>query len=1520
MVTAETQLVTFTQGPVTAQLSASAEADAVAQFDLRRGLRVSADARAKIEGSVTGKLGSDPQGPTASAALSASIGAAARLALAAQLNVNGLWAEFCAAAEARAQIRGDITVTGKVLFDALGVDKLLPSGALVPALALLGEAQVSAGVYAEAYFAVRARARLMVGGSVIPRPDQARAAGITVKFDYGYAYIWGAGFSGDFNVDLPDAPHTVTVVADAVIDEMVRLLPPGTPKLVESLLHLVVPLAASAATAVGTALGSPQAGKTGTGPAGSGVVDALLDEVRTHGLSVALNTIVDAGMEQVTRMVNQALDSVGLTDAVRTAAQSTMTQAHVIFDALNSAQTMPEALPQLTALCDLLATFALDTPGLGGTGGIADMTEVAHALTVTAAGAAVLQQILGVDPMPGFPDASAKRIHPSGTTPTVADLVTYLAEDVGKLGDDVLAPVGWLAEVMGCAAPDLISLLWTLGEDPPNPAARTQLATDLVGRLTETLTAHLRPFIARLPDGDLKDVATFIEPLLEVIEQALVPALAVSDEREAARVRDVLDTLLTSMFGAIVVRCMNTVIRPFFGRAQTQLAELADKVDRNDPMFAGFFKAANEADVVFRISPAIVSASLHQMAAILPMAEHTAFDSAVELTTAFTLLPADSAERRAQLAHLAGTDEARISDGQLWSDLLDAAFVKSSKFALLMVPPSIEMSTMIAVDQGPLPLVTLYTDATQIALSAGKAILALQATSGAVSDIVDSLIADGHVTADELLALGTSLKKLIGTSAGLAKNVLELIKELAWPMFVTATGGLGLLSDLHAEFDAFFAGADWLVDEVTKRLDELTDALIEAMIAVAQDLGVLDTGDGEDMGSLGDAVRQRTIGAAGEPGADLLDGRVHLSHAELATMTANAAFSNAQVRAAVRTFHDRASSQATTAREAAALLLPNVAKVSEARTAIETRLSTQQRDTTAPLTINIEGVDPKAPTTSVTRFHVAITGAGTSFVDGDHPLVRIEVGGWPVPIDPAAWRVGSDSVLRGWVTVIADPSLPAAHPFVSQGAVAIPPQDTPSSASVVAALGAVTAESADLSAVHQLTAQVGATGTAGGDPAQFLARPASRVPAAAPLTREMFLPPVLSSSGVQPVQRFPGVLALERQQLIATTTDAAAIATLAGLPGSRKLGFVSATDSHTVAVVAALADQAPGASGATAAAHPLSVVARARPGYAPVTAAVSAVPKEGQGEGTPTAHAKPVWFILGGLPDKTEPDPVNAATFVDEVGVYPTGLADGESRVVTVVMHNAGTTTWTTAGGYKLGSVHPRDSRFIDLPAGVSVAPTQDAHFSVQIDAPPVTGVDLGWQMVQLGVDRDWFGDITPQHHVAWLFNSAACTAQLQVPTTIPRGNTVAVQVTMKNNGTTTWTSGTGYHLGAVGYDFGAARHELTKDVAPGASIDFEFTISAPPAAAAFEWQMLQFSDHWFGQHSPRVTITPAEPAACAGLRADIAALKADIADLQKDLKIAAPQDKHAIVAQIDKDQAQVTQKQNQATALGCQL
>ena len=735
----------------------------------------------------------------------------------------------------------------------------------------------------------------------------------------------------------------------------------------------------------------------------------------------------------------------------------------------------------------------------------------------------------------------------------MAQLVEFLGVEVGLLAPSSIESMSWLADIVGTATPEVLGVLWSLDADQPDPAAR-QLAAHAITHLVDQLNAQLGPFLAGLPDGDLRDLTAFLEPLLEVMEVALLPLLTAPDNPDpakAAKVRDELDALLTGLFGAIVVRCLDTVIRPFFGRGQVQLNELADKVDRHDPAFAEFFALANEYDVVFRMSEAVVSAALHETAGVLHLAESSAFNSAVELMTVFVLLPQDNSERRAQLAKLAGTDDPRIGDAALREQLLDALFVKSTAFALGMIPPSIRMSTLIAADQGPVPLITLYHDVVAIGESTVAAIEAAHAVATTVGDIVGSLASRGTVTAQQLHQLGEDLKALIGDVAELAEQVLQLIKDFSWPIFVTSTGGLGFL--VREQFDEFFDAADWLVDDIHARLDRLTDTLIKAAITVAQDVGVLDAGTDDDLGTLEQAVRQRTLGDPNQPGVDLFDGAVHVSHAELATMVTNAAFDNDAVRTTIRTFQTTASEQAKTARQASVLLSTRVDDAKQAETALRATLAAQQRDTGFSFGVTIEGADDGQVKANGAPLDVVISGAGMEFVTGPHPQVRVEIGGWPVTIDPAFWQVDAQGYLRGKFKVYADPLLGAPHPFIAEGMVNAAPQRA--NARTPAAEDPPNPE---LAAIRAVEAQQVARAAAASDPVAFLAQPIADhdTAPAGPPTASDFLPPVLQ--GAPPTQRFPAILALDRVAMMAAAPNAAISDALANLPGTPETAFISA--------------------------------------------------------------------------------------------------------------------------------------------------------------------------------------------------------------------------------------------------------------------------------------------------------------------------------------------------------------------------
>lgn len=104
---------------------------------------------------------------------------------------------------------------------------------------------------------------------------------------------------------------------------------------------------------------------------------------------------------------------------------------------------------------------------------------------------------------------------------------------------------------------------------------------------------------------------------------------------------------------------------------------------------------------------------------------------------------------------------------------------------------------------------------------------------------------------------------------------------------------------------------------------------------------------------------------------------------------------------------------------------------------------------------------------------------------------------------------------------------------------------------------------------------------------------------------------------------------------------------------------------------------------------------------------------------------------------------VNDAAFVSQS--VPSSLAAGASTSVSVTVRNAGTTTWTAADGYALGSQSPQDNTLWgtnrQLVPG-SVAPGQEVTFTFLVTTPRAPGAPFQWRMVQ--ESREWFGAITP--------------------------------------------------------------------------------------------------------------------------------------------------------------------------------
>ena len=91
-------------------------------------------------------------------------------------------------------------------------------------------------------------------------------------------------------------------------------------------------------------------------------------------------------------------------------------------------------------------------------------------------------------------------------------------------------------------------------------------------------------------------------------------------------------------------------------------------------------------------------------------------------------------------------------------------------------------------------------------------------------------------------------------------------------------------------------------------------------------------------------------------------------------------------------------------------------------------------------------------------------------------------------------------------------------------------------------------------------------------------------------------------------------------------------------------------------------------------------------------------------------------------------------------------MTAGRTYAVSVTMKNSGTSVWTAADAYRLGSQNPQDNTRwglarVELPH--SVPPGGEVTFTFTVMPPRTIGsYNFQWRMVQDGVA--WFGSYTP--------------------------------------------------------------------------------------------------------------------------------------------------------------------------------
>ena len=167
-----------------------------------------------------------------------------------------------------------------------------------------------------------------------------------------------------------------------------------------------------------------------------------------------------------------------------------------------------------------------------------------------------------------------------------------------------------------------------------------------------------------------------------------------------------------------------------------------------------------------------------------------------------------------------------------------------------------------------------------------------------------------------------------------------------------------------------------------------------------------------------------------------------------------------------------------------------------------------------------------------------------------------------------------------------------------------------------------------------------------------------------------------------------------------------------------------------------------------------------------------------------------------------------------------------------------------------------------DLPDGVTfaestrtVSGTPEAAQAATRYSYTATDTDGGTATLSFGITVE-----------ALAMDDAAFVSQTAVPEKMAAGSEAVVTVRMRNTGTTTWTKASGYALGSQRPNdnerWGLKRVSPPADVAPDATVDFAFTITAPTEVGrpGFRWRMVRGADGWFGRKTELRTIEVEDP------------------------------------------------------------
>ena len=112
----------------------------------------------------------------------------------------------------------------------------------------------------------------------------------------------------------------------------------------------------------------------------------------------------------------------------------------------------------------------------------------------------------------------------------------------------------------------------------------------------------------------------------------------------------------------------------------------------------------------------------------------------------------------------------------------------------------------------------------------------------------------------------------------------------------------------------------------------------------------------------------------------------------------------------------------------------------------------------------------------------------------------------------------------------------------------------------------------------------------------------------------------------------------------------------------------------------------------------------------------------------------------------------NGSQFVTQQNV-PIVMGFGQKSTVNVTLKNIGSTTWTKASGYQLGSQNTQDNTLwgfnrVDFSDTDTILPGQEKTFQFEITAPSSAGYNnFQWKLIKEGLE--WFGELTPNIIIA---------------------------------------------------------------------------------------------------------------------------------------------------------------------------